>query len=133
LEKEYFSTQEVARTLGVTTGTVWGWIKKGKLKGKQTITGRWAIHKDDLKTFLGEKHRNDEIKEEKLVKKKTEIKKEPKEEKPIFKDKGEKPKEKKPKEKKPKEKKPKKESKTEEKPKEEKPKKSWWEEDEEYE
>jgi hypothetical protein len=42
---------EVYPGAGYTTKTVINWIKAGKIKGEQTVTGRWLVLIDDKAEF----------------------------------------------------------------------------------
>ena len=38
---------EVYPSAGISTKTVINWIKRGKVRGKQTVTGRWLVLVND--------------------------------------------------------------------------------------
>ncbi|ASJ12399.1 helix-turn-helix domain-containing protein [Thermococcus thioreducens] len=60
LEKEYYTTGEVARMLGVHYVTVFGWVQEGKIKAIQpTKRGWWRIPREEVERLLNpEKSRN---------------------------------------------------------------------------
>ena len=41
---------EVYPSAGISTKTVINWIKRGKVRGKQTVTGRWLVLVNDKET-----------------------------------------------------------------------------------
>ncbi|GAB6101905.1 hypothetical protein JCM16138_11280 [Thermococcus atlanticus] len=53
LEKEYYTTGEVARMLGVHYVTVFGWVQGGKIKAIQpTKRGWWRIPRAEVERLL---------------------------------------------------------------------------------
>ena len=52
MEKEYYSTGEVARMLGVSNFAVWNWIQKGKIKAIRTPGGHYRIPADEVRKLL---------------------------------------------------------------------------------
>ena len=52
MEKEYYTTGEVARKFGVSAFTVWYWIQKGKIKAIKTPGGHFRIHREEVERLL---------------------------------------------------------------------------------
>jgi len=53
LEKEYYTTGEVAKLTGVHPVTVFGWIQAGKIKAIQlTKRGWWRIPREEVERIL---------------------------------------------------------------------------------
>ncbi len=49
---KFYTPIEVSKIMGLTTITVWGYLKTKKLKGRK-IGGRWYISEPVLKRFFG--------------------------------------------------------------------------------
>jgi len=49
--KEYFTTYEVAKILGVYPSTVWEWIQKGKVQAEK-VGSRYIIHRSEVVRLL---------------------------------------------------------------------------------
>ena len=48
----FFTPTDLARELQVTRGTVYSWLKAGKLRGHQISGAQWAVSEEDLEAFL---------------------------------------------------------------------------------
>ena len=51
-KKEFYTTFEVAKILGVNALTVWRWCKEGKIKAWRTPGGHYRIPKQELDRLL---------------------------------------------------------------------------------
>ena len=49
---EYVTTGFIAKACGVSSTTVWRWIKNGLLPSFVLPSGHYRIHREDFKTFL---------------------------------------------------------------------------------
>lgn len=60
--------KEAAKRLNISVGTVYNWLKIGKLEGFKTETGEWDISVDSVNKILGQyQHEADLVKFEILV------------------------------------------------------------------
>ena len=52
LDKEWYTTFEVARMLGVAGTTVTRWCREGKIKAVRTLGGHYRIHRQEVERLL---------------------------------------------------------------------------------
>lgn len=51
LDREYYSSEELAEMLGVTTRTIRNYLKEQKIKGYK-IGGKWKFSRDDIEEYI---------------------------------------------------------------------------------
>jgi excisionase family DNA binding protein len=51
-EQEWLSTGQAAKCCSVAPDTILKWVKKGKLRARQTAGGHYRIHRDDLRPLI---------------------------------------------------------------------------------
>ena len=57
MDEEYYTVEEVAGKIGVTSRTIRNYLKQGKLKGRK-IGGRWRFSSEDIESFLSNQSNN---------------------------------------------------------------------------
>lgn len=67
LDQEYYSSEELAEMLGITTRTIRNYLKNGKIKGYK-IGGKWRFSKNNIEEFI-RNQRNELLNIEDLAKK----------------------------------------------------------------
>jgi len=54
MEKDFYTIPEAADICSVSRGTMWRWVKSGKLKASTTLGGQYRIQKNHLQAVLAE-------------------------------------------------------------------------------
>lgn len=52
MDKEWFTTSEVAEMLGVSVPTVWRWCKNGLIKALRTPGGQYRIPAEEVERLM---------------------------------------------------------------------------------